>query len=218
MKLSRDQLTLPLSFALAAWYWLNCETGSRDAMIAKVASTAALAVHGRNTPLASSLIVHCVGDFLIELPGDAFLAALAAFFAGHAFCARSLHKDHIPPTLFRTLMMGTVGMFNIKFSQLLTTQTSGVIQYIIPIYSAMLSAMFMMACLQKNPLRTIGAAAYLASDIAIGANMFLQKIPGIGYFTWAAYFIGQWLMLMTYSGVSQTPENHNNGNYLMAKK
>ena len=203
-----NKAILPLSYGLAAWYWYRSANATPLDILAKVGSTALLALHGHKVSehhvqkqMVAALVSHCIGDLLIELPGEKlFLCAIATFLIGHSFYISKLQKNHFSLAelnLPRALGLAAFTIYGAAFTHLLTSKTSGVIQCAIPLYSLAISVMFMLACLQKeNMLRNfLGAFLYVASDNIIGANMFVNKIPGANYLSWPLYFLGQRVML-----------------------
>jgi hypothetical protein len=202
-----DNAILPLSYGLAALYWWRSADPTALDILAKVGSTALLAYHGHKTTepnaskhMVAALVCHCIGDLLIELPGNSLIYAIPAFFLGHSFYISTLQKNRFTLSELnvpRILAMAAFSLYGSAFTHLLTTKTEGVIQSAIPIYSLAISTMFMLACMQKeNALRVfLGAFLYVASDNIIGANMFVKKIPGANYVSWPLYFLGQRVML-----------------------
>lgn len=207
MTFNSDSAILPLSYGLAALYWWRSADPTALDIVAKVGSTALLAYHGQKTinhPLSkqmvAALVCHCIGDLLIELPGNSILYAIPAFFVGHSIYIATLQKNRFAVSelnLPRALAMMAFSIYGAAFTHALTTKTSGVIQCAIPVYSLAISTMFLLACMQKeNALRVfLGALLYVASDNIIGANMFVTKIPGANYLSWPLYFLGQRVML-----------------------
>lgn len=207
MTFNADNAILPLSYGLAALYWWHSADPTVLDIVAKVGSTALLAYHGQKTirhPLSKQMVAalacHCIGDLLIELPGNSILYAIPAFFVGHSLYIATLQKNRYALSelnMLRALAMTAFTLYGAAFTHVLTTKTSGVIQCAIPVYSLAISTMFLLACMQKeNALRVfVGALLYVASDNIIGANMFVKKIPGANYLSWPLYFLGQRVML-----------------------
>ena len=194
-----DNPVLRLSYFFALLYWLNCESGSVPAVIAKVSSTALLALHAHRkvsqqpNQTVTSLALHCVGDLLIELPGNSILYAIPAFFLGHAFYISALKKNCIhlqDMNMPQALVTAAFTIYGTAFTNFLMTKTSDVIQCAIPLYSLALTAMFILACLQKkNTLHTFSSAfLYVASDNIIALNMFVKKTPYASYLSWPSYY------------------------------
>ncbi len=203
--LQNHQNILRLSYIFALWYWFNCESGDAHAVLAKVSSTALLTLYAYKTSgspyptlTVMSLASHCVGDGAFECD-TLILPAMGAFLMGHFFYIFSLRKNCIrlqDINLTKALGIVAFSLYGIAFTSYLMTKTSGVIQCAIPLYSAVLSAMFTLACLQKKntfPI-FISALLYVASDNLNGFNMFVKKIPYAGFFTWASYYLAVRMM------------------------
>lgn len=206
--------TLIASTALATLYLFNCTTGTLPAIVAKVASTFLLALYGwRNTHptianrMGIALLLHCLGDLLIEVSPDPILHAIPAFFMAHTVYSSVLYKNTMSLSdisLPKKVCIAAFTLYAAGFTQLLMTKTSGVIQCAIPIYIAAISIMFLLACMQKQRSDGLLCAAmmYAVSDNLIGCREFLGlKAPQINdachnfvsAVIWAGYFGGQWL-------------------------
>src|SRR3990167_1520516 len=202
-KISRDSAILSISYGLAAIYWYRSSNATVLDVLAKVSSTALLTYYAARTDskqMTAGMLFHCFGDGLIELPGKSLIPAMLTFLVGHSINIARFQKNRFSLSelnLPRVLAMAAFTIYGAAFTHLLTTKTSGVIQYAIPIYSLAISTMFLLACIQKErSLRVfLGALLYVASDNIIGANLFVKKIPGANYLSWPLYFLGQRMML-----------------------
>lgn len=206
--LTSNDIIMSLSKALSLYYFFNSNTETSIAIAAKFCSTALLALHAHQTQklnqdahLKNALIAHCIGDLLIELPG-AFIPSIFLFGIGHSFYIQKLKNNAIAShelTKNKSIMLGIISAYSAAFTYFLMTKTTGIIQVAIPIYSIILSSMFMLTCLQKEKPHCAFTAAllYVLSDNIIGINMFATKIPGSNYLSWMSYYCGQIKMMET---------------------
>jgi uncharacterized membrane protein YhhN len=195
------------SLSLAFFYLLYCEYEANNTFLiaAKVSSTALLAYQSyqhhaqKNKLLTAALVFHCAGDLIIELPGDSLVPAMGSFFLGHLFYTLQLKKNCMPLSdinAAKKITLAGIGLYSAFFTGYLTANTAGVVQCAIPLYSAMLAAILVMTCLQKEkstPL-FLAASLYALSDSLIGFNKLVQKTPRIGYVTWAFYYVAQYFL------------------------
>lgn len=197
------------SQALALYYWANSteEPKTTQAITAKVLSTCLLASYSycknsEKKTLNSALVMHCLGDLLIELPmiQNKVLTAIPAFFIGHlCYC---LHLSKNNASLFslrfkQKLAMGGFVIGSCFVTKAIQSQTQGLVSQIIPVYALTLGSMVVLAALQKQRAKekTCFALMYVLSDILIATRMLIKSNPlgkmASSLVTWPFYLFSQ---------------------------
>lgn len=199
-----SEMILPASWLLSGFYWWHGDS-TTVAKVAKVTSTVLLAYYGQKTfkspdapQKVRSLMLHSLGDLLIEMPGQ-FLPAITSFLAGHLLYIRTLSAERLPLNEIdrqRGMLLAGLGLISAAFTKLIFENTTGVIHAAIPFYSLALTSMLMLSCLQKKHSMTRGLTGlgYVASDMLIAYHMFVRTIPWLTNVSWPLYFAAQTLV------------------------
>ena len=72
----------------------------------------------------------------------------------------------------------------------------GIMSYGVLIYSLLISFMLWCALQQRSALFALGGALFLASDMVLAWNKFVEHIPGATYYILVPYFLSQWLLFI----------------------
>jgi uncharacterized membrane protein YhhN len=203
----RVDLALPAVGLAAAIAWFAILLGDAESgryLVVKGAAVGALALWaaaGRRRVdgaalLAVALAAHAAGDLLLEI---AFLAGVAAFFAGHLlyialFWRRRLTLDEVGAA--RKLGLGLIALVAALFVVVLAPRLRGAMAIAVPLYAAALAAMCGAAwlCRRGRPWVAAGATLFLASDALLSLQLFAGGVPGGRLAVWPLYFGGQALI------------------------
>lgn len=197
------------SQAFAVWYWSNCvqckEKTNLD-IAAKLLSSSALAYYAYlKSPTKkernASLLMHSIGDGLIELKfKHNMLCAIAFFFFGHF-----LYFQHLGKTSDKLSSLGKMQTYLFAFFSLASIaitfsiwrETRGAISNAILAYAPVLASIVLSSALQKQnaPLKTLCALTYVLSDVLIATRSFMKSNPlgalASSMVTFGLYFGGQ---------------------------
>ena len=72
----------------------------------------------------------------------------------------------------------------------------GIMSYGVLIYTLLISCMLWCALQQRSILFALGGALFLASDMILAWNKFIEHIPNAGYWILVPYFLSQWLLFV----------------------
>ena len=72
----------------------------------------------------------------------------------------------------------------------------GVMSYGVLIYALLISFMLWCALQQRSKIFAIGGALFLASDMILAWNRFVEHIPHATYYILVPYFLSQWLLFI----------------------
>ena len=146
-----DRALLAISLA-AAGLWFIAMVGGHDsgaALFAKglaVPALAAIAWRRQQVLLAAALLLHGIGDVLIE---GQFLAGMAAFLVGHLlYLALFLKARRIPLPRLALVRMVLLGLLGAAALTVLSHHLEGVLALAVPIYG--LALLFMAASAQLS--------------------------------------------------------------------
>jgi uncharacterized membrane protein YhhN len=198
-----DRLQFALSL-IAAVAWFVLVASHRDAgpwVVVKalpIPLLAAIAARHRAHLLASALILHGVGDVLIEL---SFLAGMVAFLAGHILYLVLFLRHRSAPALasawLRVAMLAALG---VGVLATLARGLEGVMAAAVPIYAVSLLAMAATAQLSRRgqPWLSVGAWFFVASDLLLAFETFGGGTPLGNLPIWPTYWIAQALLTLAW--------------------
>ncbi|MBL9164131.1 MAG: lysoplasmalogenase [Planctomycetaceae bacterium] len=203
-------LMLPLIAVVAAVaYWQGIDFDSKATSIALKMSPAlamALEVFRQRRcaagSLVAALVVHAVGDGLLNLGSDYLLMGMGAFFLGHlgyiaAFLPHRYPAAALPGRRRMAIVVLIVAMLALTIY--IWPLLRGPLAIASPIYSAALTAMAAAALLGRwrGPWVVAGALLFVLSDVVLGLRLFAGQTlfaPVI----WPAYAAAQILMPLGY--------------------
>lgn len=171
----------------------------------------AVALSGADFPALKALILagllfSLLGDILLMLPGDRFLAGLAAFLIAHLFYILGFWIDQGTPLFWPALPvfalaggMGWIlkdGMGDLKIPALT--------------YMVVISTMVWMAWSRwigggqlVHLLAFCGAGLFMISDLILAVNRFKVEFKAARALDLAAYYTGQWLIALSVIGLKR---------------
>ncbi len=165
--------------------------GFPGAWAVKAASVAALAMLARrNRGVAAGLALGSLGDALLDLSPQFFVAGLAAFLCGHIVYIFSFLRTGRKPVL--RLPAAGVVVFAASFLVWLWP-TLGPLRIPVALYVGAISVMAATSFRMGGTV-PLGALLFLLSDSLLAANRFVAPLPLAGYAIWITYYAGQWLI------------------------
>ena len=142
------------------------------------------------------LIAGLAGDLLLELraaPG--FLLGLGAFLIGHLAYTAAFALDH-PDWALTALAAGALAVFGVGVAKWLKPHLNSSLRVPVLIYIVVILAMTAVGIglVDHRLLASVGAVCFLASDLAVARDRFVQ--PGFVNSAWGLplYYLGQILL------------------------
>lgn len=149
-----------------------------------------------NLILGAALAFSCLGDILLDLPGQRFIHGLLSFLAAH-FAYILLFVRNWPrrlrPTAGQMALVAAVLVYSLMLSGWLS-EDLGKLAGPVMIYICAITVMAISTILAgfAKPWVWIGAILFLISDSMIAAGKFKTPVPMSGYLIWATYYLGQY--------------------------
>lgn len=150
--------------------------------------------------IVGGLALSLLGDVLLMLPADRFLAGLSAFFLAHlAYIAAFLERAGAPsPLAFMPYALALVFVARLLWSSL------GSLRVPVLAYGLVLGVMAGLALGSavetgtfSSWMAALGATLFVLSDTALAFNRFLGELDPRGYFILGTYFSAQWLIALS---------------------
>jgi uncharacterized membrane protein YhhN len=142
------------------------------------------------------LIAGLAGDLLLERRAAAgFLLGLGAFLLGHLAYTAAFALDH-PNWALTALAAGALAVFGVGVAKWLRPHLTPHLRVPVLIYIVVILAMTAVGVglVDHRLLASVGATAFLASDLAVARDRFVQ--PGFVNSAWGLplYYLGQILL------------------------
>ena len=142
------------------------------------------------------LIAGLAGDLLLELRAAAgFLLGLGAFLIGHLAYTAAFALDH-PDWALTALAAGALAVFGVGVAKWLKPHLNSSLRVPVLIYIVVILAMTAVGIglVDHRLLASVGAVCFLASDLAVARDRFVQ--PGFVNSAWGLplYYLGQILL------------------------
>ena len=142
------------------------------------------------------LIAGLAGDLLLELRAAAgFLLGLGAFLLGHLAYTGAFALDH-PDRAVTASAAGVLAVFGVGVAKWLKPHLTPQLRIPVRIYIVVILAMTAVGIglVDHRLLASVGAVAFLASDLAVARERFVQ--PGFVNSAWGLplYYLGQVLL------------------------
>lgn len=155
---------------------------------------AALPGHYRSC-IVLGLCLSLIGDALLALPNDQFIAGLIAFLCAHlAYVAAYLMRTRHPA--WPWLLLAGVAVSGFLF--VLDTRGSlGMLRLPVFVYAVVIGTMLwragsLMRLDLAGRLAILGAVLFVASDMVLAWNRFVAPDPILRYINILLYWAGQW--------------------------
>ena len=154
--------------------------------------------------ILAGLLFSLLGDILLMLPGDRFLAGLTAFLFAHVFYILGFGLDQGTPVLWPILpVFGLAGLAGWILKD-------GIGKIKIPVYAYMgvISVMAWLAWSRwltggqlDHLLAFCGAGLFMISDLILAVNRFKSEFKAARVLDLLTYYIGQWLIALSVIGL-----------------
>ncbi len=145
--------------------------------------------------IAAGLMMSLLGDALLALPGDWFVAGLLAFLVAHlaytsAYVGRSRALD--PAWLLMSLVAVAI-----MLTALFRLGELGAMKLPVVIYAVVIGLMLWRAGAQRRSgprahFAVLGAVLFVLSDAVLAWNRFIDHHDGLRYLNIGLYWLGQW--------------------------
>jgi len=211
----RDKLLLGLSLLFAAVYTYGLQWGLypekpflKAPVILLLAAYAFLNTQGRTRLLlTSALVLSSLGDVFLALPPQYFVPGLVSFLVAHLFYIGLFLGFRRPSLTLRDMAVGGIlALYGIGLVSWLYPNLGSMTGPVIA-YATVLLLMGFAARLSGFGPSTvfIGALIFIASDSGIAITKFAGAGEWLGYFTWSAYVLAQYLIVFgVINGTKQT--------------
>jgi alkylglycerol monooxygenase len=153
--------------------------------------------------LLMALLASLIGDVLLMLPGNYFIAGLASFLVAHVYYLLLLQRRSSPPTWFpnRWALAGTLLAGVAMYVYLWPGLQGWLLASAVAVYVALISLMAGQAIGRAIRLRNsaaimvaLGAISFMISDSLLAVNRFIEPIPMAALWVLATYYLAQILM------------------------
>jgi sterol desaturase/sphingolipid hydroxylase (fatty acid hydroxylase superfamily)/uncharacterized membrane protein YhhN len=153
--------------------------------------------------LLLALLASLIGDVLLMLPGNYFIAGLASFLVAHVYYLLLLQRRSSPPVWFpnrwalaTTLLLG-VAMYVYLWPGLHGAVLAGAVAVYVVLIALMAGQAIGRAIVLRNraaKLVALGALCFMLSDSLLAVNRFMQPLPMASLWVLATYYLAQILM------------------------
>ena len=99
-----------------------------------------------------------------------------------------------------------MALLAIVFTRIVPVADHGIIRTGVAIYACLISAMLLLALLQRSSLFALGAVLFVFSDFILAWNKFVEPIPYRDYLVLVTYFMAQWLLFIRTTPYRVAPE------------
>jgi uncharacterized membrane protein YhhN len=156
--------------------------------------------------IMTGLLFSLLGDIFLMLPGDRFLAGLAAFLIAHLFYISGFLVDQGMPVFWPILPVFSLAVLVGWYIQ------EGMGEMKIPAFAYMgvISVLLWLAWSRwinegqmDHLLAFCGAALFMISDLILGINKFKRRFKAARLLDLSAYYVGQWLIALSAIGLNR---------------
>ena len=99
-----------------------------------------------------------------------------------------------------------MALLAIVFTRIVPVAEHGIIRTGVAIYACLISAMLLLALLQRSSLFALGAVLFVFSDFILAWNKFVEPVPYRDYLVLVTYFMAQWLLFIRTTPYRVAPE------------
>jgi uncharacterized membrane protein YhhN len=201
-------LVVTLLFAVADWvararHRARLEYLCKPAALAALILTAVVLAPGpgagaRRDWFVAALVCSLIGDVLLMLPSDLFVAGLAAFLLGHLFYLAGFWS-HGPAGLALAVSAVVVAAVLAPFALRILTALRGQASLRPPValYMMVIAAMLATALATRNIGAGLGAVLFVASDTMIAWNRFVRPFRPADVTIMVTYHLGQVALVLS---------------------
>lgn len=163
-----------------------------------------------------ALLFSAIGDYMGSC--GQFIGQMGFFAAAHImyviyFIRRYLEKVERDRKLsmkakgyLAMVCFCVVGLLAVCFFKIAPQAPEGIIKTGLILYTIIISAMLVMALLQRSSLFALGAVLFVFSDFILAWNMFVEPVPHSSYMILVPYFLAQWLLFIRATPYRVAPE------------
>ena len=151
--------------------------------------------------LGAALLASLAGDVLLMLPGDHFIAGLAAFLVAHLFYI-ALFRQQAPWFPDRRALAASMGFGALMYAALWSSLADPVLKLAVGCYIGVISLMVAQAIGRARVIGdaasrwvAIGACLFMLSDSLIAIDRFLTPLPMASLWILSSYFAAQMLIV-----------------------
>ncbi len=154
---------------------------------------------GMRSAFVVALVFSLLGDVLLMLPSDRFIAGVASFALAHvAYIVGFRLDDSSTPAL----LIGVAGMVVFAMTvggKVLAGVRARQPEFVAPVsaYIAIISVMVASAIATTNPVAITGALIFMASDTLIAWNRFVRPQTWAPVTIMVTYHVGQLLLVLS---------------------
>jgi len=196
-------ITLLLFFVLAIVNWSAAAQEQKDVeYVAKPATLAALVLFAATGSdpslwLIGALVCGLLGDVYLMLPGNFFVAGLAAFLLGHFFYIADFDAGFV----WRVIWFVVLGAVSMPItSKILAAIKDESLKPGVMVYTAVLTFMAASAIASGSFCAAVGALLFLGSDTILAWNRFVEPIPKAHFYVMVTYHLGQFGLALALRG------------------
>jgi uncharacterized membrane protein YhhN len=167
-------------------------------MGAAVALSPASGLATRRWWFVAALVFSLVGDVLLMLPAELFVAGLAAFLVGHLCYLAGFWTE--PPGSFALGVAAVVVVTvvaPVAAAIVRALRGRGVLLVAVVLYIVVISAMLATALASGNVVAGVGATLFVSSDAMIAWNRFVRPLPGADVGIMVSYHLGQAALVLS---------------------
>ena len=152
-----------------------------------------------------AMLFSCVGDYFGSCGN--FMAQMAAFALAHVFIIcyfvsrfrMGTSRRKYGRLSRRYMVIATVVVLPIltfALADIIPSVPQGVMRYGVVVYAMLIAFMLWSALQQRSLLFAIGAGLFLASDMVLAWNKFVEPVSYSGYYILVPYYLAQWLLFI----------------------
>jgi uncharacterized membrane protein YhhN len=196
-------ISLLAFFAFAVTDWIAVSQQRTDLEhIAKPATLAALLIYASTDPSASSwliaaLALSLLGDVYLMLPGNLFVAGLAAFLVGHLAYIDAFHASLGWRVVWSALVLGVSAPIGLR---IVGAAPSMPLRVAVTAYMVVIGVMAGSSIAAGLPIAVVGALLFMLSDSMIAWNKFVSPFAGAKLAIIVTYHVGQALLVYALRG------------------
>ena len=190
------------AFAIGDWIaelrhsrWLEylCKPATLAALVAVAASITPVHDAGaRRDWFVAALALSLVGDMLLMLPADAFVAGLGAFLVGHVLYVAGFWSHGPDGVVFAVVLVAVLAVLSPVATPILKAlRPERELMLAVTLYMAVIAVMASSALSSGNPLAAAGAVLFVVSDTMIAWNRFVRPFAAADVGIMVTYHLGQ---------------------------
>lgn len=149
------------------------------------------------------------GNFLGQMGSFALAHAMYIVYFADRYFTKVERDRKLTPKMKGYLAMVIfciLTLLAVVFTRIVPAAEPGIIRTGVAIYACLISAMMLLALLQRSSLFALGAVLFVFSDFILAWNMFVEPVPFRNYLVLVTYFLAQWLLFIRTTPYRVAPE------------